>query len=104
MPEKGAITLFNRSHYEDVLVVRVKNLVPEEKWSKGYHHVGEFERLISDEGTRIIKFFLNISKDEQKARLQSRLDEPAKHWNFEHRRPGRPRSMGRLPGGVPRSP
>lgn len=82
-PEKGAITLFNRSHYEDVLVVRVRNLVPEERWSKRYHHIREFERLLTDEGTRVVKFFLNISKDEQKARLQSRLDEPEKHWKFD---------------------
>jgi PPK2 family polyphosphate:nucleotide phosphotransferase len=83
VPEKGAITLFNRSHYEDVLVVRLKNLVPEERWSKRYHHIREFERLLTDEGTRIVKFFLNISKDEQRQRLQSRLDEPSKHWKFD---------------------
>lgn len=81
-PELGAITIFNRSHYEDVLVVRVKNLVPEERWSKRYHHIREFERLLTDEGTTIVKLFLNISKEEQKERLQARLDEPDKNWKF----------------------
>jgi polyphosphate kinase 2 (PPK2 family) len=61
-PEDGAITIFNRSHYEDVLVVRVKNLVPEAVWSRRYHHIREFERMLADEGTRIVKLFLNISK------------------------------------------
>jgi PPK2 family polyphosphate:nucleotide phosphotransferase len=81
-PELGAITIFNRSHYEDVLVARVHDLVPEERWSKRYRHIREFERLLSDEGTRIVKLFLNISKDEQRKRLQARLDEPDKNWKF----------------------
>ncbi len=81
-PERGAITIFNRSHYEDVLVVRVKGLVPEEQWSRRYHHIREFERLLTDEGTRVVKIFLNISKDEQRLRLQERLDEPEKTWKF----------------------
>lgn len=81
-PERGAVTIFNRSHYEDVLVVRVKGLVPEERWSKRYRHIREFERMLSDEGTTIVKLFLNISKDEQKERLQARLDEPDKNWKF----------------------
>ncbi|MGD2060256.1 MAG: polyphosphate kinase 2 family protein [Acidimicrobiia bacterium] len=81
-PENGAITIFNRSHYEDVLVVRVKGLVPEEQWSKRYRHIREFERMLSDEGTTIVKLFLHISKDEQRQRLQARLDEPDKHWKF----------------------
>jgi PPK2 family polyphosphate:nucleotide phosphotransferase len=81
-PEDGAITIFNRSHYEDVLVVRVKNLVPEEVWSKRFHHIREFERMLSDEGTRVVKLFLNISKEEQRDRLQKRLEEPDKHWKF----------------------
>ncbi|MGD2101340.1 MAG: polyphosphate kinase 2 family protein [Acidimicrobiia bacterium] len=81
-PERGAITIFNRSHYEDVLVVRVHDLVPEERWSKRYHHIREFERMLADEGTRIVKLFLNISKEEQKERLQARLDEPDKNWKF----------------------
>jgi PPK2 family polyphosphate:nucleotide phosphotransferase len=81
-PERGAITIFNRSHYEDVLVVRVHDLAPRERWSKRYHHIREFERLLSDEGTRIVKLFLNISKEEQRERLQARLDEPDKNWKF----------------------
>lgn len=82
VPEDGAITIFNRSHYEDVLVVRVKGLVPEEQWSRRYRHIREFERMLCDEGTRIVKLFLNISQDEQKERLQARLDEPDKNWKF----------------------
>ena len=81
-PARGEITIFNRSHYEDVLVVRVHGLVPEATWSRRYHHITEFERLLADEGTTILKFFLNISKDEQRERLQARLDDPSKHWKF----------------------
>jgi len=82
VPGNGEITIFNRSHYEDVLVVRVHNLVPPKVWGKRYHHINEFERILADEGTTILKFFLNISIDEQKERLQARLDEPKKHWKF----------------------
>ena len=81
-PGNGEIMIFNRSHYEDVLVVRVRNLVPQEVWERRYAHINDFERMLADEGTTILKFFLYISKDEQKARLQSRLDEPHKHWKF----------------------
>lgn len=81
-PEDGAITIFNRSHYEDVLVVRVHDLVPEDTWRRRYHHIREFERMLADEGTRIVKLYLNISKDEQAERLQARLDEPDKNWKF----------------------
>jgi PPK2 family polyphosphate:nucleotide phosphotransferase len=81
-PGKGEIVIFNRSHYEDVLVVRVRNLVPPEVWGRRYAHINDFERMLAEEGTTILKFFLHISKDEQKARLQSRLDEPEKHWKF----------------------
>lgn len=82
-PRKGMISIFNRSHYEDVLIVRVKSLVPEDVWSRRYDHINDFERLLTDSGTRILKFFLNISKDEQKERLQDRLEEPEKHWKFD---------------------
>jgi PPK2 family polyphosphate:nucleotide phosphotransferase len=82
-PGKGEIVIFNRSHYEDVLVVRVHSLVPEEVWSKRYEHIAAFERLLADEGTTILKFFLNIDLDEQKERLQARLDQPNKHWKFD---------------------
>ncbi len=82
VPGNGEITIFNRSHYEDVLVVRVHDIVPQEKWSKRYEHINNFEKMLADEGTTILKFYLNISKDEQKERLQARLDEPHKNWKF----------------------
>jgi len=82
-PGSGEIMIFNRSHYEDVLVVRVRNLVQQEVWERRYAHINDFERMLADEGTTILKFFLHISKDEQKARLQSRLDDPHKHWKFD---------------------
>lgn len=81
-PATGEIVIFNRSHYEDVLVVRVNNLVAPEVWRKRYEHIREFEQTLSDEGTTILKFFLHIDRDEQKARLQARLDDPSKHWKF----------------------
>jgi len=82
VPAKGMIGVFNRSHYEDVLVVRVENLVPESVWQKRYEQINEFEQLLSENGTKILKFFLNISPDEQKSRFQDRLEEPTKHWKF----------------------
>lgn len=81
-PGKGEIVIFNRSHYEDVLVVRVHDLVPEVVWSKRYEHIAAFEKTLADEGTTILKFYLHIDKDEQKERLQARLDEPHKNWKF----------------------
>jgi PPK2 family polyphosphate:nucleotide phosphotransferase len=81
-PANGAITVFNRSHYEDVIVVRVEGLVPEERWQKRYDHIAQFEKMLADEGTTIVKLFLHISKDEQRQRLQARLDEPDKRWKF----------------------
>ena len=81
-PGKGQIVIFNRSHYEDVLVVRVHGLVSEAAWSKRYEHINGFERMLADEGTTILKFFLHISLDEQKERFQARLDTPDKHWKF----------------------
>ena len=81
-PGTGEIAIFNRSHYEDVLVVRVHDYVPPERWQRRYDHIVEFERLLADEGTTILKFFLHISKEEQKERFQSRLDEPHKRWKF----------------------
>ena len=82
MPANGEIAIFNRSHYEDVLVVRVHNLVPPEEWEKRFDQINQFERYLADNGTMILKFFLHIDKDEQKKRLQARLDDPAKHWKF----------------------
>ena len=81
-PARGEIVIFNRSHYEEVLVVRVNDIVPEERWRKRYRHIREWERMLADEGVTIVKFFLHISKDEQKERLQARLDEPHKRWKF----------------------
>lgn len=81
-PANGEIVIFNRSHYEDVLVVRVHNYVPKSVWSKRYDHINNFERMLADEGTTILKFYLHIDKDEQKERLQARLDEPHKNWKF----------------------
>jgi len=81
-PANGQIAVFNRSHYEDVLVVRVHNLVPEERWRRRYRHLREFERLLVDEGTTIVKVFLHISADEQRRRLQDRVDDPSKWWKF----------------------
>jgi PPK2 family polyphosphate:nucleotide phosphotransferase len=81
-PGHGEVGIFNRSHYEDVVAVRVHELVPEKRWRQRYHHIREFERMLSDEGTRIIKFFLQISSDEQRKRLQARIDNPKKNWKF----------------------
>ncbi len=82
-PRRGYIGVFNRSHYEDVLIVRVKDLVPEKVWRKRYEHINAFEKMLTDENTHILKFYLHISKDYQKERLQRRLDRPDKHWKFE---------------------
>ena len=81
-PESGGITIFNRSHYEDVLVVRVKGLVPEERWRKRFGHIVDFEQLLADEGANVVKLFLHISKGEQKERLEARLQDPDKRWKF----------------------
>lgn len=81
-PSKGELVIFNRSHYEDVLVVRVHNIVPPDVWGRRFEQINTFEKLLADEGTTILKFFLHIDKDEQKERLQARLDDPTKHWKF----------------------
>lgn len=82
VPGRGEIVIFNRSQYEDVLVPRVRKLVPDKVWKARYDQINEFERLLTDTGTTVLKFFLHISKDEQKERLQERLDDPEKHWKF----------------------
>ncbi len=82
VPGRGELVIFNRSHYEDVLVVRVHELVPREIWERRYEEINNFEKLLYDEGTLILKFFLNISKDEQKQRLQDRLDDRTKIWKY----------------------
>lgn len=82
MPRKGEVAIFNRSHYEDVLIVRVHNLVPKKIWSKRYDEINDFERRHAENGTRILKFFLNISKEEQLQRFEQRLDDPTKRWKI----------------------
>jgi PPK2 family polyphosphate:nucleotide phosphotransferase len=82
VPAKGELTIFNRSHYEDVLVVRVHELVSKEVWEKRYEHIRNFEHMLADEGTLILKFFLHISPDEQRQRLIDRIDDPQKNWKF----------------------
>jgi PPK2 family polyphosphate:nucleotide phosphotransferase len=82
VPGSGEIMIFNRSHYEDVLVVRVHDLVPKEVWRTRYESINAFEKMLCREGTTILKFFLHISKEEQKGRLQARLDDKRKLWKF----------------------
>ena len=82
-PAKGEMVVFNRSHYEDVLVVRVMDIVPKSVWSRRYDHIANFEQLLADEGTTIVKVMLHISKEEQRERLQDRLDKPNKNWKFD---------------------
>ncbi len=81
-PDKGHVAIFNRSHYEDVLVVRVHDLVPEEMWSQRYQHINNFEQLLYDNGTHILKFYLHIDADEQLKRFKQRIDDPARHWKI----------------------
>jgi PPK2 family polyphosphate:nucleotide phosphotransferase len=82
MPEKGMIGIFNRSHYEDVLVVRVHDLVPADVWSRRYDQINNFERILVENGTVILKFFLHVSKEEQKVRLRERIEDESKNWKF----------------------
>jgi PPK2 family polyphosphate:nucleotide phosphotransferase len=82
LPPTGVIGVFNRSHYEDLLVVRVRELVPKAVWLRRYRHIVEFERMLADSGTTILKCFLHVSRDEQRRRLQERLDDPRKNWKF----------------------
>src|SRR5438034_8499480 len=83
VPAKGSVAIFNRSHYEDVLVVRVHGLAPEKVWSKRYEQINDFEQLIvTENNTTILKFFLHISKDEQLSRFKKRLDDPERQWKI----------------------
>lgn len=82
VPAKGMVSVFNRSHYEDIIAVRVKNIFPESVWEKRFDHIVNFEQMLVDEGTKIVKIFLNISKEEQRERLQDRLDHQEKWWKF----------------------
>jgi PPK2 family polyphosphate:nucleotide phosphotransferase len=81
-PRRGTIGVFNRSHYEDVLVVRVKQLVPESVWRPRFEQINQFERILVENGTTILKFYLHISREEQKERLLARLSAPEKYWKF----------------------
>jgi PPK2 family polyphosphate:nucleotide phosphotransferase len=82
VPARGEMVLFNRSHYEDVLITRVHGLIRKPVWERRYREINEFERSLTEEGTTILKFFLHLSRDEQKRRLKERLDDPTKHWKF----------------------
>ena len=81
-PPRGMVAIFNRSHYEDVLVVRVAKLAPEEVWRKRYEHINDFERILSDNGVTLVKLFLHISREEQAERLRERQETPSKQWKF----------------------
>jgi len=84
-PKNGQIAIFNRSHYEDVLVVRVHKLVADKVWKKRYEHIRQFEKILADEGITILKFFLHISREEQKERFLERIEIPEKQWKFNPR-------------------
>jgi PPK2 family polyphosphate:nucleotide phosphotransferase len=81
-PARGRLGVFNRSHYEDVVAVRVLGLIDDEHCRRRYRHLRDFEQMLTDEGTAVVKVFLHISPDEQRRRLQARLDDPAKRWKF----------------------
>ncbi|WP_037587164.1 polyphosphate kinase 2 family protein [Stenoxybacter acetivorans] len=82
VPQAGELVIFNRSHYEDVLITRVRGWIDEAECRRRLEHINDFERLLTETGTTVIKFFLHISKEEQRERLQKRLDDPAKNWKF----------------------
>jgi PPK2 family polyphosphate:nucleotide phosphotransferase len=81
-PARGEIGIFNRSHYEDIVAVRVRKLADEKVWQRRYEHIRNFEKMLHDEGTTVVKAFLHVSREEQRARLQERLDDPEKRWKF----------------------
>ena len=83
IPKRGELVIFNRSHYEDVLVTRVRGWIEKAVWERRYGHIRHFERMLHDEGIVVIKCYLHISKQEQKRRLQSRIDDPDKHWKLQ---------------------
>jgi PPK2 family polyphosphate:nucleotide phosphotransferase len=82
LPRRGTVGVFNRSHYEDVVAVRMYGLAPEKTWRPRYDHIRGFERMLVDEGTTVLKVFLNVSREEQRARFQERVDDPEKRWKF----------------------
>lgn len=83
VPRRGEVRIFNRSHYEDVLIVRVHNLVPKPVWSRRYQQINNFEKMLVENDVHVIKFFLHISREEQRNRLKERLDDPTKHWKAD---------------------
>ena len=84
-PAKGEIVIFNRSHYEDIIQPRVHKTIHKSIWSQRYEHINAFEKCLSDSNIKIIKFFLHISKEEQRKRLEERLNDPSKHWKVSER-------------------
>ena len=84
LPPRGKVGVFNRSHYEDVVAVRMHELAPQEVWRRRYGHIRAFEEMLVDEGTAVLKVFLNVSRDEQRTRLQERIDDSEKRWKFRH--------------------
>jgi PPK2 family polyphosphate:nucleotide phosphotransferase len=82
LPEKGEVVIFNQSHYEDVLVVKVHDLVPKDHLVKRYHQINSFEHFLTDNDTLVLKFFLHISKEEQLRRFKRRLEDPERHWKI----------------------
>jgi len=81
-PERGHVAIFNRSHYEEVLVQRVHNMVPKDIWSRRYEHINDFERMLYENGTHILKFYLHIDPEEQLKRFKQRIEDPARHWKI----------------------
>ena len=100
LPARGEIGIFNRSHYEDVVAVRMRKLAPEEVWRRRYGHIREFERMLVDEGTTVVKVFLNVSREEQRKRLQERIDDPDEALEVPPRRPRGARAVRRLGAGA----
>ena len=98
-PRKGFIGIFNRSHYEDVLVVRVHNLVPKEEWESRYERINQFEQMLAEGGTTIVKVFLHISQEEQQRRLQARLDDPGETVEVQPGRSARNDASGTTTSG-----
>ena len=84
LPPRGKVGVFNRSHYEDVVAVRMHELAPQEVWRRRYGHIRAFEEMLVDEGTAVLKVFLNVSREEQRTRLQERIDDSEKRWKFRH--------------------